>query len=240
MKTGTIVLGICSSSEGEREAIDRCVDYLVGKGRRNVRPAFYHGTPDAYDVMKGMFLNEGIDTFCILPICIAEGDLTVWRMPKALTLPDNSGSWTKIGDNDVATRFATALGFEYDIAESISGLIGEPANSKGALVIAYGSKLSQSEKTAAAYVSYLRNKGWIAEYGFTRFGRTAKEAAESLISKGCKEIDVIPLMISADGRSFRSTISDLQSLDCEINILEPITEMDAFYRILDEKVPEGW
>ncbi len=240
MKTGTIVLGICSSSEGERKVIDRCVDYLVDKNRRNVRPAFYHGAPGAYDVMKDMFLNEGVDTFCILPICIAEGDLTVWRMPKALTLPDNSGSWTKIGNDDIATRFATALGFECDVAESISELIGEPANDKGALIIAYGSKLSQSEKTAAAYVSYLRNRGWIAEYGFTRFGRSAKEAAESLIEKGCKDIYVVPLMISVDGKSFTSTVSDLQSLDCEVDIMEPVAEMDAFYRILDGKVPEGW
>ena len=239
MRTGTIVLGI-SSSDGERRVVERCVGYLVNKGRSNVRPAFYRGKPDSYSVMKDMFLNEGIDTFCILPICIAEGDLTIWRMPKALTLPDNSGSWTKIGDNDVATRFATALGFEYDIADDISESLGRPVKGRGILVVSHGSKLSQSEKTAAAYASFLRDRGWVTEFGFTRFGRPVKEAADSLIDKGCKEIIIVPLIISTDGKSFRKALSEIQSLDCRIDILRPVTETDAFFRILDDKVPEGW
>ena len=240
MKTGTIVIGICSSPDGMDDVIDRCVDHLVKKGRKNVRYAFFHGTPGPYDVMKDMFINDGVDTFCILPITVAEGDLTVWRMPKALTLPDNSGSWTWIGNNDVATRFATALGFEEEIAECILEDLGEPEAGKGALTISYGSNLSQSEKTANDYASYLKDKGWTVECGFTRFGRSVKDAADSLIGNGCKRIEVVPLMITSNGKSFVRSISELKELDCDMKIHAPLSGFDVFYEILDRKVPEGW
>lgn len=240
MRTGTIVLGICSSDRGEREAVDRCVRYLTDNGRENVRPAYHFGSPDSYGVMKDMFLNDGVDTFCVLPLTVSEGDLTIWKMPKALTLPDNSGSWTKIGENDVATRFATALGFEEAIASRILEDLGNRSNGKGVLLISYGSKLSQSEKTARLYASRIEKCGWDVECGFARFGRTAKDAAEALIVKGCSEIEIVPLMISTEGKAFSASISELREMGCKMNIHRPVSGFDEFYEILDRKVPEGW
>ena len=107
MKTGIIVLGKNSASTGEQKVVAECCRYLAEHGHRNVYPAFHIGEPRSDRVLKRMFLEEGIDTFCVLPMALAEGNLTIWNMPKRIGLPDNSGSWTMIGKHDVAIRFAT-------------------------------------------------------------------------------------------------------------------------------------
>lgn len=78
------------------------------------------------------------------------------------------------------------------------------------------------------------------ECGFTRFGRSVKDAADSLIGNGCKRIEIVPLMITSNGKSFVRSISELKELDCDMKIHAPLSGFDVFYEILDRKVPEGW
>ncbi len=63
--------------------------------------------------------DEGVDTFCIIPLTVSEGRHTVWLMPGSVSLPDNFGLWTYVHGKDVATRFATALGSDARIAGSL-------------------------------------------------------------------------------------------------------------------------
>ena len=117
-----------------------------------------------------MFVSEGVDTFCILPITVAEGNQTVWNMPKRIGLPDNAGSWRMVGEHDVATRFSTALGRDPRMTEAILDMLGAPSEGDGILLLAHGSELSMSAKTAEYYAEALRLNGWKAECGFARFG----------------------------------------------------------------------
>lgn len=240
MKAGTIVLAQHSRNPGEVRFAERCADYLRSRGRKNVRVAFHSGTPGSNEVLEEMFVKDGVDTFCILPLAIAEGNQTVWNMPKGMGLPDNSGSWRMVGEHDVATRFATALGRSGYMAEAIVRRMGPPAPEEGILLLAYGSALSQSGKTAEYYAGALRAAGWKAACGYANHGCTAAEAAEELRGEGCTSIRVLPLCISVDGRSISNAIASLGKTDVPATILEPISGYEEFLEILDSKVPEDW
>ncbi len=213
---------------------ERCAAYLRSKGRSNVRVA-YHDR-DSCEILEDMFVTDGIDTFCILPITIAEGNQTIWNMPKRLGLPDNAGSWRMVGEHDVATRFSTALGRNPRMAEAILETLGTPSDDVGILILAHGSELSLSEKTAEYYAEVLRMNGWKAECGFARFGRAAAEASEALRDRGCGTIRILPLSITADGEHMRKAILSAGPAE----ILEPISNLPVFFEILDSKVPEDW
>ena len=213
---------------------ERCASYLRSKGRKNVRVA-YHDR-DSCQALEDMFVSEGIDTFCILPITVAEGNQTVWNMPKTLGLPDNAGSWRMVGKHDIATRFSTALGRDPRMAEAILDMLGTPSDDTGILLLAHGSELSMSAKTAEYYAEVLRMNGWRAECGFARFGKTAEEASQSLREQGCGRIRVLPLSITVSGRHMRAAVDSAGHAE----LLEPISSLTAFLEILDSKVPEDW
>lgn len=234
MKTGVMVLGMHSGIPAEVSFAERCAEYLRSRGRKNVRVAFHDR--DSCEVLEGMFVSEGVDTFCILPITVAEGNQTVWNMPKRIGLPDNAGSWRMVGEHDVATRFSTALGRDPRMAEAILDMLGAPSEGDGILLLAHGSELSMSAKTAEYYAEALRLNGWKAECGFARFGTTAAEAAQALREQGCVTVRILPLSITASGEHMRNAIASAGPAE----VLEPISCLPAFMEILDSKVPEDW
>ena len=234
MKTGVMVLGMHSAIPAEVSFAERCAEYLRSRGRKNVRVAFHDR--DSREVLEGMFVREGVDTFCILPITVAEGNQTVWNMPKRIGLPDNAGSWRMIGEHDVATRFSTALSRDPRMAEAILDMLGSPSEGVGILLLAHGSKLSLSAKTAEYYAEALRLNGWKAECGFARFGRPSVEAAQSLRGQGCLKVRILPLSITVDGGYMQNAIESAG----EAELLEPVSCLPVFLEILDSKVPEDW
>ena len=141
-----------------------------------------------------------------------------------------------VGEHDVATRFATALGRDSRMAEAILEYLGVPSDDAGILLLAHGSELSMSGKTAEYYAEVIREAGWKAECGFARFGRTTSEAVASLREKGCKTIRILPLSITVEGRYTRDAIASAGPAE----LLEPISGLPAFLEIIDSKVPEDW
>ena len=239
MKTGIIVLGQHSASAGERSVAERCADYLRKNGRKDVHIAFHYGDPSSDEVMESMNL-KGTDTFVILPLTVSEGQMTVWSMPKKLGLPDNCGSWRMMNGKDVATRFATALGKNYALADELVAREGPVDERTALLFISYGSRNKDCEDTARFYSEKLGEKGWKTDIAFCRFGRTVDEAVSSLKSEGIDRIRVIPLFIAFDGPAAIRTRHDLESYNIDIQYRGPISELDSFYKIIDSKVPEGW
>lgn len=239
MKTGIVVLGQHSHSINESRVAKRCVDYLESKGHRNVRMAYHHGTPDSLDVISSMFLEEGIDTFAILPLNISEGNMTIWNMPKKIGLPDNSGSWTLIGGRDIATRFATALNFDKRMADAIVRQLGEPDDSTGILFLIRGSRLSQAERTAEHYSDCVRAFGWKAAYATAQAG-SISAALEGLRGEGATSVRVIPLYVGFDGPSSKHALRNLEGSGIETIVEPAVSEMQEYYEILESKVPEGW
>ncbi len=236
MKVGTLILAI-NSTPSENKVALRVKEYLLSKERKNVFIGYHNGTPDCYEIFLEMN-RQGIDTYCILPLTVAEGNLTIWDMPKHLSLPDNSGSWTMIGNHDVATRFSTALGCEPSIGIAMEKELGEPEPDVGVVVMAHGSKLSLSEKTAEYYAEYLRNLGWNAVTAFARHEpRTTSEAENLLKEKGCTSLKVVPLFITAEGASYKESLS---KLSLPFTVIKPLSEYPEFYEILNSKVPEDW
>jgi len=239
MKTGIIVLGQHSESPGERAVADRCASFLVEKGRKYVNTAFHYGTPSSDTVMERMNL-EGVDTFVILPLAISEGRMTVWEMPRKLGLPDNCGSWRMMGGKDVATRFATALGKNYALADELIAREGPVDEESALLVISYGSENKDCSDTVEFYSDRLREKGWRTEVAYCRFGRSVGEAVSSLKELGIRRIRVIPLFISFDGAAAQRAKQELESSGMDIQYSEPVSGLESFYLVLDSKVPDGW
>ena len=233
-------MGLHKGSQEERRLADETVAYLSSRGRKNVFSAFLYGE-DPYEVMASKFNDEGIDTFSIVPLCISEGKQTVWDMPAAIHLPDNSGSWTMIGEHDVATRFATALGRDPVMAEAITTRLGEPAEGTGVLVLAYGSNLSQCGKTARYYADCIRSKGWETAFGFTGIGSSSvSEAADGLMERGCFKIIIVPLFTAFSGKSAEHAKRILSGVKAEVSYTEPVSHYPEFMEIIDSKIPEGW
>lgn len=90
MKTGVMLLCHRPSPECVRVA-QWYADRLIERGRKNVRIAYHCGEPSSDRVLREMN-SEGINTVVILPLLVAEGDLSVWNMPKKIGMPDNSCS----------------------------------------------------------------------------------------------------------------------------------------------------
>ena len=239
MKPGIIVLAQHASSEGERAVAERCTDLLVRNGRRNVRIAFHYGTPSSDYVMTEMN-KDGVDTFVILPLSVSEGKMTVWEMPKKLGLPDNCGSWRMMGGKDVATRFATALGKNYALADELSLREGDAEQDTALLFLAYGSETHDCEDTARFYSDRLEEKGWKTELAFCKHGRTVDEAISSIKNSEISKIRVIPLFIAFDGRNAEIAKDQIENSGLEVVFSKPISDLVSFYKILDSKVPEGW
>jgi len=237
MDAGTIVFGADRRVPGIVRAAESAKAFLEARGRRNVRIAYFKGSDEEpFSVMSGMY-SRGVDTFCILPLAIAEGRMTVKLMPQSLHLPDNSGSWTMIGSHDVATRFSTALGRDSRMASAIAARLGEPMEDTGVLVLSRGSDLTQSRKTAEWYAGKLHDAGWKTAAAFLHHGITASEASQKLSSAGCRRIVVLPLMVASDTAS---AVEAVNSIRTEKEVLEPVALWDAFLEILDSKVPEKW
>ena len=240
MKTGCMVMGLHKSSQEERGLADDVVAYLSSRGRKNVFSVFLNGE-DPYEVMASKFSNEGIDTFAIVPLCISEGKQSIWDMPAALHLPDNSGSWTMVGEHDVATRFATALGRDPNMADAITGRLGEPEEGTGILILAYGSNLSQCGKSASYYAEHIQSKGWKTAIGFTGIGSPdVSEASDELTGNGCSRIVVVPLFMTFSGKSAEHAKKILDGIDAEVSYTEPVSRLPEFLEIIDSKIPEGW
>ncbi len=241
MKTGIIVLGRDSCNESENRTVMRCCEYLREHGHRNVFPAFHFGGPRSDDVVREMFLRDGIDTFSILPLAAAEGNMTIWHMPKQIGLPDNSGSWAMIGEHDIAVRFATALGRSARMAKAIMSEIGEPYEGCGALILYKSSELSIARKVADYYTEAVRSIGWTAECcGCPGSAGSLEETVRRLRDEGCSKLTVIPLFVSAGGRQYEDAVRELDGAGAEYVLSPPLSEYREFYEILESKVPEGW
>ncbi len=239
MKTGVIVLGLDSDSEGCRSFTERCADFLREKGRKNVFAAFYRGTPYAGDVMREMH-DAGIDTFSILPLMVSEGKHTVWLMPKSVFLPDNFGSWTMLDGKDVATRFSTALGSDPRMAKELVQREGRPEPGTAILLVNRGSPHSSAGRDASYYTEAFRQAGWDAECASAVNGNDVSKTARELVDRGNNSIRVVPLFISFEGK-YPGIIKDqLDSTGCDISYSAPVSETPAYLEILDSKVPEGW
>ena len=240
MKTGCMVMGLHKGSSEERAFTDSVVEWLRSRGRKNVFQSYFRGE-DPYSVLASKFNDEGIDTFAVIPLCISEGKQTIWSMPAAIRLPDNSGSWTMVGDHDVAIRFATAMGRSPTIADGISRELGDPEEDSGVLLLAYGSELSQCVKTSEYYRDDLISRGWKAECGYTRLGAPSPaEAAKELVSGGCSSVIVLPLFTTFKGRSAEEAKRSLEDFDADIKYMSPVSELPEFMDLIDSKIPEGW
>ncbi len=241
MKTGIIVLGHDSDSRECRDFINGMCANLREDGFKNVFPAFHFGEPRSDSVIRSMFTDHGIDTFCILPIVVSEGNMTIWEMPKQLGLPDNSGSWMMIGEHDVATRFATAMGASVVMAEAIAKKMGAPVSDTGIIVLTHGSELSLSGKTAEFYSASLAESGWKTCCAYSRTGvRDIVKAADELRNRGCTRFRVLPLYITTDGRYYLESIRKLESAGADYEVSEPVSSYPEFYEILKSKIPEDW
>jgi len=239
MRSGIIVLAQHANSEGERSVAERCADYLRSNGRKNVHIGYHYGSPSSDTVMESMN-RYGVDTFVILPLSISEGKMTVWTMPKKLGLPDNCGSWRMMNGKDIATRFATALGKNYALAEELIAREETVRQDTALLILAYGSETRESEDTARFYAEELEGCGWRTEIAFCRHGRSISEAIQSVKGSGISKIRVIPLFIAFDGLAASQAKEELDSSGLFVSYSRPVSDLVSFYKILDSKVPDGW
>lgn len=241
MRTGVIVLARSTVTDGK--VAQRCADYLSSKGRKDVRIGYWKQKPDVFDLMTSMH-DEGIDTFSILPLSISEGKNTVWLMPKAVSIPDNCGSWTMIDGKDVAIRFATALGADDRMADAILEKLGKPEKDVSVLIVTRGSPFSYSKKDVEYYSSVFRDAGWDVLSVSLHHGDGFGALTDHLRSAGIRKMKVVPFLVSSESRSFGQMEADIrkisENLRIDIEILPPVTDLPQYLDILDSKVPKGW
>jgi sirohydrochlorin ferrochelatase len=240
MKTGILVLGNSGSDDSERDVLTRCCEYLGSKGHKGVHPAFHYGEPRSDTVMERMFNDEGIDTFCVLPLAVAEGNMTIWLMPKQIGIPDNSGSWRMVGEHDVAVRFATAFGAPERLVNAVADAAGRPRRGKGILVLFRGSRLSIARKVADAYAGCFRERGWDAACSDCVSPHSVEDAVEELSGDGCGSVLIVPLFIGAGGRAFREAVRRVDAMGIGYEVGRPLSDFPEFYEVLESKIPEGW
>ena len=167
--------------------------------------------------------------------------MTIWKMPKQLGLPDNSGSWTMIGEHDIATRFATAMNESDLMAEAIIRKMDAPESGTGIVVLTHGSELSLSGKTAEFYSSCLEEAGWKTCCAYSRTGpKDIAKAISELKERDCKRFRILPLTVTTDGRYYLESIGRLESMGIDYEVSEPVSSYPEFYEILRSKVPEDW
>jgi sirohydrochlorin ferrochelatase len=241
VKTGIIVLGHDSESPQGRSIVMKICSYLESKGHRNVFPAFHIGEPRSNGVIRMMFEEHGVDTFSILPVMISEGNLTIWNMPKRIGLPDNSGSWMMVGEHDVATRFATAMGASDVMADAILSRLGRPDADTGVIILTHGSELSLAERTADYYSERVKGSGWRSTSAYTKTGpRDIGQAVRELQNEGCRRFMIVPLTVTTDGRYFSRSIEELNAMGVDYEIFGPVSGYPEFLQIMESKVPEDW
>ncbi len=235
MKTGVIVLAQHHTPDEVRIA-EECAGYIRSRGHPEVRTAYFRGSVPPFDVMAEMNAG-GTDTFCILPLVVSEGRMSVWDMPASLHLPDNCGSWTMVGDRDVATRFATALGKDSRMASALVEREGEPDGS-AVLLISRGSPHSTAAKVAEYYAEAFRKAGWRTECSFSRYGESPESVAARLAAEGYGKLRAVPLYVSFTGGSADRVRASLTG--AEVRYSEALGNVPVFREILESKVPEGW
>ncbi len=91
MKTGVIVLAH-RPDESVVPVAEWYARELERRGHRNVHVAYHSGNPNIKDVLVEMNVHGENNTFVVLPLLVAEGNLSVWNMPKNMGMPDNSCS----------------------------------------------------------------------------------------------------------------------------------------------------
>ena len=237
MKTGVIVLA--RDQAKDRVVAEECADYLISKGRKNVRTAFYLGDEKPEDLMRSMY-HEGIDTFVVLPLVISEGRHSVWLMPKSVLLPDNYGSWTMLDGKDVALRFATALGADSRMADELLSIAGEPEDNSAALLVSYGSPFSYANKDMEYYAQRFKEKGWCVQRASLTNGISLEDAVEKIVQQGKDEVKVIPFFVSPNSDSFKKVKGILNKYQLNVTYLDTVTAIPIYKEILNSKVPEGW
>jgi len=220
---------------------NRCAQYLKERGRKNVSIAYNYGSPLAEEVIERMMGSEGVDTFCILPLTVAEGNLTLWVMPKQFTEPGDAKSWTVVGEHDAEIRSSTTKKDREKMADAIVRNIGKPKKGVGVVVLARGSKEAQSEMVAGYYAERIGSAGWPCRTAFSRHGpRNVTEAVSELKEEGCSEILLVPLFICTAGKSCKEALEDLKKTGVKHTVSGALASYPEFMEILDSRVPENW
>ncbi len=245
MKTGVILLAH-RPDDSIRPVAEWYAERLEEKGHKDVHLAYQIGDPNVKDVLKMMNVHGQNNTFVVIPLLLFEGDISVWRMPGQMDMPDNSCSFTYSTGTHIAIRFTTTFDRSDALSETILERLEEAGAEKddGILVISHGSRLSMQSKAVDKHIDYISGKGYsnIQKAVMRYDGPSIGESIQKLIDNGAKRIVVVPLFLF-EGKSVKETIPGIISalhLDVPVICTETIGRS---YRLLEEmsgKIPKGW
>jgi len=245
MNTGVILL-VHRHGEEVDPVAGWYLERLEEKGHRNVRLAYHEGSPSMEDVLRDIRVPGVNNTVVVLPLLVSEGNLSVWRMPKGMGMPDNSCSFTYITGTHIAIRFSTA----FDRADALSEVLLKRLKEAGAgpedgvLLIHKGSELAMSGQAAEKHAQYIRDHGFpLVECNSVRYGKEdLSESVGSLKKGGARRIVMLPMFMFA-GESVRETIPKMLS-DADPGIPVVYAEClgcdDLLFEEMDRKIPEDW
>jgi sirohydrochlorin ferrochelatase len=245
MKTGVIVLAH-RPDESVVPVAEWYARELEKRGHRNVHVAYHSGDPNIRDVLKEMNVHGENNTFVVLPLLVAEGNLSVWNMPKNMGMPDNSCSYTYLTGTHIAIRFATTFGRINALSETLLKRLREAGaeESDGILLVARGSKLSMNLTAADKHAWYISQHGYtIVSYASLNYGGpSVADAMDELVKKGAKRVVILPMFLY-EGKSVKETIPSLvedSNPGVTIVYAEPLGTDELLLNDMDRKIPEGW
>lgn len=245
MNTGVILL-VHRHGEEVDPVARWYLERLKERGHRNVRLAYHEGSPSMEEVLREIRVPGVNNTMVVLPLLVSEGDLSVWRMPKNMGMPDNSCSFTYITGTHIAIRFSTA----FDRADALSEVLLKRLKEAGArpedgvLLVHKGSKLEMSGRAAEKHAQYIREHGFPqVECNSVKYGmKDLSESVRSLEREGAKRIAVLPMFLF-NGKSVRETIPKMIA-DADPSIPVVYAEClgcdDLLFEEMDRKIPEDW
>ncbi|MGN0098174.1 MAG: sirohydrochlorin chelatase [Candidatus Methanomethylophilaceae archaeon] len=230
----------------------RLIEGLVSRGHHNVYAAFLDGHPGPEEVMASL-AESGVDSVMVFPLTVAEGRLTVRLMPERLGMPDNSCSYTYVGDRNVTMRFMTAFGEDPRVLDIVCDrAIDAGADpDSGILVLARGSRNSSNRRMAERVVSSFRSRGFsrVSSCSMKHGDVGIGEAICELVSEGASSVVIAPMVFLkdtvADCLSSELGFSDnglvgFQDLNVPVIVSEPIGFDTVLVDSIDERIPDGW
>jgi sirohydrochlorin ferrochelatase len=245
MKTGVIVLAHRPDSSVVPVA-EWYARRLSERGHKDVRVAYHSGEPNVRDVIAEMNVHGENNTFVILPLLVAEGDLSTWIMPKNIGMPDNSCSYTYLTGTHIAIRFATTFGRINALSETLLKRLREAGAERddGVLLVARGSRLSMCEAAADKHAWYISEHGFpIVSYALISHGGPSVESAvRELEGKGASRIVVLPMFLY-EGESVVKRIPEAVGSSrpgVPVVYAKCLGADDLLLDDMDRKIPEGW
>jgi sirohydrochlorin ferrochelatase len=199
--TGIVLIAFGSSLPFNREVLRKHRDSLSAKGY-NVYIGFIgREIPSVTDALSKAE-KDGLDGLVIIPYLIADGEMSLERIPDILGIPHRYGDYRVfINDREINLRYTEPIGMTPEAAMSIIDIVRRhrPDNDTAIVLVGHGSKEPYNVIMARSVANRLTEEKYQNVFiGFNEFCKPTIEESMSAVAKSrCNKVLVVPLLIAS-------------------------------------------